>query len=104
MDGRSLVGAFTKPERSIRKDFLIEYYSDREFPRTQGMGYKAIRTDRYKYIRYAELSGMDELYDLQRDPHELNNLLPDQAPRNILGDLRRRLDRLVDPDDNLTIK
>jgi hypothetical protein len=31
------------------------------------MGYKALRTDRYKYIRYTELVGVDELYDLAQD-------------------------------------
>jgi arylsulfatase A-like enzyme len=104
MDGRSLASVFKRPSAKIRKDFLIEYYSDREFPRIQNMGYKAIRTDRYKYIRYGELQGMDELYDLRRDPHELNNLLPDRAPQNILGDLRKRLDRLINQADRIPIK
>jgi arylsulfatase A-like enzyme len=99
MDGKSLVSAFQKPGRTIRKDFLVEYYSDREFPRIQNMGYKAIRTEQYKYIRYEELKGMDELYDLRQDPHELNNLLPDRASQKVLSDLRKRLDRLVNSSD-----
>ena len=74
---------------------LIEYYSDTEFPRLKGMGYKAVRTDRYKYIRYDELKGMDELYDLQADPHELNNLLPNRVPPGVREDLSARLDRLL---------
>jgi arylsulfatase A-like enzyme len=39
------------------------------------MGYRAVRTDRYKYIRYLKLPGMDELYDLEVDPYELDNLM-----------------------------
>jgi N-acetylglucosamine-6-sulfatase len=39
------------------------------------MGYDALRTERYKYIRYRELEGMDELYDLDADPYELENLI-----------------------------
>lgn len=104
MDGRSLVSVIRRQGRHIRKDFLIEYYSDREFPRIQNMGYKAIRTDHYKYIRYEELEGMDELYDLRLDPHELNNLLPDRASQKVLGDLRKRLDRLVNSADRLAIE
>jgi arylsulfatase A-like enzyme len=104
MDGKSLVSIFRKPGRTIRKDFLIEYYSDREFPRIQNMGYKAVRTDRYKFIRYEELKGMDELYDLRLDPHELNNLLPDRASQKVLGDLRKRLDRLVNSADRVAIE
>jgi hypothetical protein len=35
-----------------RKDFLIEYYSDKVFPRIRNMGYEAVRTRQWKYIRY----------------------------------------------------
>jgi arylsulfatase A-like enzyme len=63
------------------------------------VSYQAIRTDRYKFIRYRSLSGMDELYDLKRDPHELNNLLPNKAPAKLQDDLRRRLDRMVKGSD-----
>lgn len=95
MDGRSFVGVLRNARVRVRDDFLIEYSSDREFPRLQNMGYKAIRTDRFKYIRYDELYGMDELYDLRRDPYEMNNLLPQRAPQRVLDDLRRRLDRSI---------
>ncbi|WP_411278426.1 sulfatase-like hydrolase/transferase [Gemmatimonas sp.] len=95
MDGRSLLRALRNDSTSIRDDMLIEYYSDTEFPRVKGMGYKAVRTDRYKYIRYEELRGMDELYDLQADPYELRNLLPDQAPVGVRDEMSARLDRLL---------
>jgi len=95
MDGRSLVSAFTTDSATIRDELLIEYYSDTEFPRLQGMGYKAVRTDRYKFIRYDGLRDMDELYDLQADPFELDNLLPNRVPAGVLMDLSARLDRLL---------
>lgn len=95
MDGRSLVPSLQSPGTEIRKDLLIEYYSDTEFPRVAGMGYKAIRTERFKYIRYDELRGMDELYDIISDPHELNNLLPGKVPAHVISDLERRLDALI---------
>jgi arylsulfatase A-like enzyme len=68
-EGRSLVPTLagdTVPH--WRQAFLIEYYSDSVFARIRNMGYKALRTDRYKYIRYTELVGVDELYDLAQDP------------------------------------
>ena len=49
----------------VREDFLIEYFSDAVFPRIRNMGYQAVRTRRWKYIHYVDLSGADELYDLQ---------------------------------------
>ena len=51
-----------------RDSFLIEYWSDTVFPRMVKMGYDAVRGERYKYIRYRELKGMDELYDLSPIP------------------------------------
>lgn len=95
LQGRSLVRAFTDGSAKIRDEFLIEYYSDTEFSRLQGMGYHAVRTDRYKFIRYKELTGMDELYDLEKDPHELDNLLPDRAPPGVIEDLSARLTALL---------
>ena len=65
-DGHSLVPLLKGVDSGWRKSFLIEYYSDKVFPRIQKMGYKAVRTQRWKYIHYVELDGMDELYDLRR--------------------------------------
>jgi len=92
MDGVSLVRVLGGDTDEVRDDLMVEYYSDTEFPRLQGMGYKAVRTERYKYIRYEELEGMDELYDLDVDPFELDNLLPDRVPAGVLGDLTARLE------------
>jgi hypothetical protein len=34
-----------------------------------------VRTERYKYIRYHGVWDINELYDLQEDPLEMNNLI-----------------------------
>lgn len=34
----------------------------------------AARTERYKLIQYPEINDLDELYDLETDPYEMNNL------------------------------
>jgi hypothetical protein len=59
------------------------------------MGYKALRTDRYKYIRYTELVGVDELYDLAQDPEEIHNLLANGAPFAPVSELDAQLDRIL---------
>ena len=87
MDGKSVVRTLKGEAGPVRQSLLIEYYSDTEFPRLRNLGYQAIRTDRHKYIRYRDLRDVDELYDLQQDPYELRNLLPDAAA----GPLKRRL-------------
>lgn len=42
---------------------------------THGPGNHAVRSQRWRYIRYAD--GSEELYDLQDDPHEWTNLAGD---------------------------
>jgi N-acetylglucosamine-6-sulfatase len=73
---------------------LLEYYSDRVFPRMLNMAYQAVRTEQHKYIDYLELPGMDELYDLGADPFELENLIGTPAGDRLLPVLQAELTRL----------
>lgn len=50
---------------------------------------KMVRTRRWKYIYYPD--GYEELYDMQNDPHERQNLAADPARKLIVDDLRQRL-------------
>lgn len=59
------------------------------------MGYQALRTECWKYIRYTELKGMNEVYDLRADPYKMKNLIADAARKADLRRLRDELDRLV---------
>ncbi|MEN9813658.1 MAG: Choline-sulfatase [Verrucomicrobiota bacterium] len=95
IDGRSLVPLFTAVPEDWRRSFLIEYNTDIVFPRTLRMGYDAVRTARHKLIRYRELEGMNELYDLQQDPFELTNLIARPAAAEVRRELEAELDRLV---------
>jgi N-acetylglucosamine-6-sulfatase len=52
---------------------------------------KAVRTERYLFVEYK--TGEHELYDLQRDPHELNNIY-DRAPEELIESLNDQLDSL----------
>lgn len=63
---------------------------------------RVIRTSEYAYSVYApginggaqaaaDLYADDFLYDLKKDPHELNNLIMDPAYAEIKKDLRKRL-------------
>jgi len=45
-------------------------------------------------IDYLELSGADELYDLQTDPFEMDNLIDTDVGRRLLPDLTAELARL----------
>ena len=58
----------------------------------RGTEYEAVRTSRYKLVRYWD--DQVELYDLRRDPYELQNLRSDPAYDEIRQALSERLDRL----------
>ena len=95
MQGRSLVPLLKSERVKWRDSFLIEYYSDRVFPRIVQMGYKAVRNERWKYIHYLELKGMDELYDLKTDPYEMKNLINQPGSEKALDQMKKEMERLL---------
>jgi N-acetylglucosamine-6-sulfatase len=95
MQGRSLVPLLKGARPVWRNSFLIEYYSDKVFPRVLQMGYKAVRDGRWKYIHYFELEGLDELYDLQTDPYEMKNLIHQPGAARALGRMKQEMNRLL---------
>jgi len=95
MQGRSLEPLLKGERVKWRDSFLIEYYSDRVFPRMSQMGYKAVRNGRWKYIHYLELEGMDELYDLKSDPYEMKNLINQPGAEKARDKMRLEMERLL---------
>ncbi|MGC1273594.1 MAG: sulfatase [Planctomycetaceae bacterium] len=79
LEGRSLV-----PQ-------LTDAATPREQPAitTHGPNNHGIRTDRWRYIRYAD--GSEELYDMQADPHEWTNLAGDDEHADVKQQLARWL-------------
>jgi arylsulfatase A-like enzyme len=98
VQGRSLLPLLTGGRAAWRKSILIEYWAENAMPWLVGMTYKAVRTDRYKYIRWVNRGRsdeLDELYDLERDPHELKNIARSRAAAGVRERLRGELRRLV---------
>lgn len=100
MQGRSLLPLGRKGANPPwRRSFMCEYFSENAMPWLHGMTYKAVRTDRHKYIHWVQksLEGVecDELYDLREDPYEMRNLIRSRAHAPVLARLRRELGRLV---------
>ncbi len=96
IQGHSLMPVIEGTAENWRSSFLLEYYSDTVFERIENMGYKAVRTDRYKYIQYTDLDGMDELYDLEDDPYELKNIIDEGNAAEIIEEMKQELQRLLD--------
>ena len=61
---------------------------ERSFPQTPTV--LGLRTNRYSYMHYHGVWDLDELYDIQKDPDQMNNLLGDVMTKNEAGPLLRR--------------
>ncbi len=98
--GRSLLSLLEgRTPLGWRQSVLIEYFSDAVWPRMLNMGYQAVRTDRWKYIRYVELDGMEELYDLESDPYEVCNLFGQRGFDERAAQLQAELAHLLSETD-----
>ncbi|HEX3872106.1 MAG TPA: sulfatase-like hydrolase/transferase, partial [Pirellulales bacterium] len=76
MHGRSFVPLLANPRSPWRDAVLLEYFLEKVAGKCPD--WQAVRTARWKFIHYPTLEGptpegMDELYDLQSDPHEITN-------------------------------
>jgi len=83
MDGRSLLPAARRPSLERGRELSVESTS-----------FHAIRTERFIYVRYR--TGERELYDLARDPYELQNAVDDPAYRTVRSKLSHELGKLAD--------
>jgi arylsulfatase A-like enzyme len=98
IQGRSLLPLLVRRTRVWRKSILIEYWAENAYPWLVGMTYRAVRTDRYKYIKWvnrARDGELDEMYDLEKDPYEITNVIRKAAYRTTRDKLRRELRRLA---------
>lgn len=86
LEGESLIPLLKDPAAAREKPALT----------THGRKNHAVRSDRYRYIRYAD--GSEELYDHEVDPQEWKNLAGDEAQQGIKQELARWLPK-VDQED-----
>ena len=93
MQGRSLRPLLAGRKTEWRDDFLYEYFQEAAFPGIPTM--VGVRGGRWSYVRYPELQDLDELYDLQNDPHQMRNLAHDPAHAGTVAQMRRDLERLM---------
>ena len=90
--GQSLLPLVRDPTKEINRDtVLIEHLWEFEhIPPSEGL-----RTNTWKYFRYVNDKSVEELYDLGRDPREVNNLaqLPEYASK--LAIFRKSCDNMI---------
>lgn len=91
MQGASMKTLLEKGrDRKWRKEIYYHYY-EKSFGLTPHYG---IRTNRYKLIHFYDLPDSRELYDLKKDPHEMQNRYADAKYKRTVIKLKKRLQRL----------
>jgi N-acetylglucosamine-6-sulfatase len=86
--GRSLL-PLLRGTSDWRTEFLYEYFWERDYPQTPSV--LGLRTDRYSFMQYHGVWDLDELYDVQKDPGQMNNLLGHVRTRTEGGRLYNRI-------------
>jgi len=89
MQGTSVVPLLTGQQTTWRNRVFYEYYWENTFPQTPTQ--YAIRTDQHKFIRTVGVWDINQLFDIQKDPFELNNLIRSPQHQDIAKKLNEEL-------------
>ena len=92
MHGRSWLPVLQGRARDWRKDFIYEYEWERDYPYTPTI--TGLRTEQYSFMLSEGLWDIDELYDLTKDPDQLQNLI---ASAKIGYKRGRMIEQITDP-------
>ncbi|WP_145672367.1 sulfatase family protein [Chitinophaga polysaccharea] len=88
IQGKSLLPVLQHKSANWRKTMYYHYYESGEHAVIPHFG---IRTSRYKLIRFYQVADKWELYDLQKDPHEMHNLYGEKGMEKTTAALMKEL-------------
>ena len=89
--GRSLRPLAEGRAADWRTQVVSECDLHRKYGLSGGVYGRMLRTKRYKYVAYSAGKLREQLFDMQNDPGEMNNLVVDPAFKPILQNHRNRL-------------
>ncbi len=101
MQGNSFLPLLEGKNISWRDKVFYEYYWENAYPQTPTQF--AIRTDQYKFIRTQGVWDIDQLYDIKKDPCEMNNLIRSPQHQQIAGQLNKDLWNWLEKTNGLSI-
>jgi arylsulfatase A-like enzyme len=101
MQGESFLPLLKGQNIAWRDKIFYEYYWEQAFPQTPTTF--AVRTDKYKYISYNGIWDINELYDLENDPMEMNNLIRNKSMDTIGLQMRDELNNWLEKTNGLQI-
>ena len=89
MDGQSFLPLALGKSIDWRDYFLYVYYWEQNYPQTPT--HFCLRGDKFKYITYYGIWDSDELFDIQKDPDEQDNLIHKPAFQKTKQQMQNRL-------------
>jgi arylsulfatase A-like enzyme len=94
MQGRSIVPILQgEAPADWRKSVYYHYY---EFPQPHHVHpHRGVRTERHKLIHFYTIDAW-ELFDLEKDPHEMKSVYDDPAYAAVVAEMKKELTRLME--------
>lgn len=92
MQGSSFLPIVEKPNVKGRAALYYHYYENGEHSVSPHFG---IKTARFKLIRFYKRVESWELFDLENDPNELNNLYENREYKGTIKLMKRKLKKLL---------
>ncbi|MDF0718103.1 sulfatase [Muricauda sp. 334s03] len=92
MQGESFRGLLEGTQDDFKDAVYYHYY---DFPAFHMVKRQyGVRTDRYKLIHFYDDIDQWEFYDLEKDPKELHNAINDEAYKDVVAQMHKKLDSL----------
>ncbi len=92
MQGKSILPLLTGKKVKGREAMYYHYYENGEHAVSPHFG---VQTKKYKLIRFYKRVDSWELYDLQKDPHDMHNLYGKKGYEKVTRELKSRLNTLI---------
>ncbi len=93
LEGRSFLPVLTDKNAAWKNESYYHYY---EFPQPHHVSpHFGIRTEQYSFARFYGPKDFWELYDIKKDPHNLNNLYGKPAYRAVIEKLKKALQNQI---------
>ena len=86
--GKSLKSIIENPESELNRFIVTELATDPKNPEWKG---RMIRMNQYKYNLYSKGESNEQLFDIAKDPGEMNNLASEPALQKVKELLRKNL-------------
>jgi arylsulfatase A-like enzyme len=101
MQGESILPLFKDKKKKGREAVYYHYYENGEHAVSPHFG---VRNKRYKLVRFYKRVGTWELYDLKKDPMEMNNLYGKKGYEKITTAMYIELEKMMDKYDDQDAK